>query len=71
MPPNKFLDWLRAIPGIQAIPIVILTGAVHVPDEVIALVHKIFFKSPSLIENRLTALEILRVVDMDGPKAAD
>src|SRR5262245_43328884 len=56
---NRFLHWFRTNPGVQKIPIVVLTGAVQVPEDVRSAVRKTFFKSANLVETRRTVSEII------------
>ena len=60
---NRFLDWFRSNPGVQGIPIVILTGAVRVPEDIKSAARKTFFKSANLTATRQTVLEIIGLAE--------
>lgn len=60
---NRFLDWFRSNPAVQHIPIVILTGALQVPEDVKSAARKTFFKSANLTTTRQTVLQIIGLAE--------
>jgi CheY-like chemotaxis protein len=60
---TTFLNWVGVRRDLQKIPIVIHTGAIHVPKEVKSAVRKTFFKSGDLMETRLTVSEIVGLAE--------